>query len=43
MNWLDAVVAELKSIEAEIGYVDKRIIEQCNELGIVAPVFSGRK
>ena len=38
---LDAVVAELKSIEGEIGDVDKRIIEQCEELGIPAPVFTG--
>ncbi|MCK5197086.1 MAG: N-6 DNA methylase [Spirochaetales bacterium] len=38
---LDAVVAELKSIEAEIGDVDKRIVDQCKELGIPAPVFPG--
>lgn len=41
MNWLDAVMAELKSIETEIGDVDKRIMEQCKELGIAAPVFTG--
>ena len=40
---LDAVVAELKSIEADIGAVDKRIVEQCKELGIPAPVFRGNK
>ena len=38
---LDAVVAELKSIEVDIGDVDKRIVEQCKELGIPAPVFTG--
>jgi type I restriction enzyme M protein len=40
---LDAVVAELRGLEADISDVDKRIAEQCKELGIAAPVFTGGK
>jgi len=40
---LNAVVNELKKIEEEIGTVDKKIIEQCKELGIAPPVFGEQK
>ena len=37
---LDTVVAELRDLEADMADVDKRIVEQCKELGIPAPVFT---
>ena len=40
---LKAVVAELKGLEADIADVDRRILKQCKELGIEAPVFTGKK
>jgi type I restriction enzyme M protein len=40
---LDAVVSELESIETEIESVDKEIEMYCNELGIKAPIFGGKK
>jgi len=40
---LEEVVKELESIETEIEGVDLEIKRYCNELGIKAPIFGGKK
>ncbi len=40
---LEAVVEELEALESEISEVDRRIIRQCKELGIPAPVLGERQ